>query len=112
MLDSARTGGGGYDVVRRMGGLEGSGEVLGTEKREVIVDGKKFCFCVKMGDRGHLHAAGRYAESFILKDLKFVDGSGRSVGEPDWGSVCYEGTDEGFEGCDDSFLLLAPVGTS
>ena len=37
--------------------MEGAGEELGGKQREVVADWEDLGFCVKMGDRSHLHAA-------------------------------------------------------
>ena len=91
-------GGGGRDYgVGDVGGEEGMSKGLGAEEGEVVVDGKGKGFGVKMVNGTHLHAAGGYAEGRILDTLEFLNGGGGRVGEPDWGSIGKEGTDEGFE---------------
>ena len=71
---------------------------MGAEEGEVVVDGKGKGFGVKMVNGTHLHAAGGNTEGRILYALEFLNGGGGSVGEPDWGGVSEEGTDEGLEG--------------
>ena len=78
-----------------MGGLEGSGEELGGEEGEVVVDGKGFGFCVKMINGRHLHTSGGDAEVVVLEGLEFCYVGWGGVGEPDGGGVEEEGTDYG-----------------
>ena len=69
-------------------------------------------FCVKMVNSAHLHAASGYTEGRILNGLKFKDGRGAGVREPDGGGVGEKGADEGFVSDEECFLVLAPAGAS
>ena len=52
--------------MRDLGGLNGTGEELGKEEGEVVMDGKDFGCCVKMVKGTHLHTAGEKAEGGVL----------------------------------------------
>ena len=93
-------------------GLKGTGKKLGGEEGEMVAHRKDLGLCVKMVDGAHLHAASSDAEGGILDTLEFLNGGGGRVGEPDWGSISKEGTDEGFESDEEGLLLLAPKGAS
>ena len=47
-----------------------------------------------------------------MNPLEFEYSRGRGVGEPDGGGVSKNGTDEGLEGYEEGFPLLAPGGAS
>ena len=53
--------------------LESSGEVLGANYGEVILESKHFSFLVKVIDRGNLNTVGGYAEGKVLDSLKFLN---------------------------------------
>ena len=78
----------------------------------MVINWENGSFCVKMPNGGHLHATGGYSEGGILNYLEFLDVGGFTVGEPDRGSIHEKGSNQGFEGDDEGFLLLAPVGAS
>ena len=67
---------------------------------------------MKMPNVCHLHAAGGYAKGGILNILQFLNVGVLAVRKPDGGSICEEGSDQGFEGDNEGLLLLAPVGAS
>ena len=52
-----------------MCGLEGAGEELEGEQREVVADWEDLGFRKKMDDRSHLHAASSYAARSVLEGL-------------------------------------------
>ena len=78
-----------------MWGLQGTGEELGAEEGQMVVDREGMGFGVKMVNGTHLHAAGGKTEGRILDSLEFLDGGRGSIGEPDWGSVGEKGPDKG-----------------
>ena len=49
--------------------MEGAGEELGGEQREVVADWEDLGFRMKMGDRSQLHAASSYAARSVLEGL-------------------------------------------
>ena len=53
--------------------LESSGEILGGNKRKVILDRKHFSFLMQVIDRGHLNAAGGYTEVRVLDSLELLN---------------------------------------
>ena len=57
--------GGGHYTVGMIVMLESSGEILGTNFGKVILNMKHLSFLVQVIDRGHLNAAGGYAEGHI-----------------------------------------------
>ena len=49
---------------------------------KMILDKKHFSFLVQVIDRGHLNAAGGYAEGRVLDILEFLNKGWRGVWEP------------------------------
>ena len=78
----------------------------------MVFHGEDLGLGVKMIYGGHLHASRGYTEGLVLEGLEFKDGRGGSIGEPGGSGIGEEGTDEGFEGYQKGFLLLAPVSAS
>ena len=72
MFDVARAGRGGDEGMGDMGGLEGTGEELGAEESEVVLDGENLGFSVKMVNGTHLHAACGNSEGGVLDALEFL----------------------------------------
>ena len=53
--------------------LESSGEILGGNYGEMILDRKHFSFFMQVIDRSHLNTAGGYVEGRVLDSLKFLE---------------------------------------
>ena len=53
--------------------MESSCKILGTNKEKVMLDRKHFRFLVQVINRGHLNAAGGYAEGKVLDNLEFLN---------------------------------------
>ena len=61
-----------------------------------------------MIDRGHLNAAGGYADGRVLDSLEFLNKGRLCVGEPNGSCI----SEKGLIGYKYGFLLLTSVGTS
>ena len=59
---------GGDYTLGKVVSLESSDEILGA-----ILDRKHFSFLVEVIDRGHLYAAGGFAQSRVLDNLEFLN---------------------------------------
>ena len=59
-------------TVGMIDGFESSGEILGANQGNIILDRKHFSFLVHAIDRAYLNAAGGYAESIVLDILEFL----------------------------------------
>ena len=64
---------GGDYIVGRVVRLERSGEILGADMEKMILDRKHFIFLVRVIDRGHLNAAGGYADDRVLNILESLN---------------------------------------
>ena len=53
--------------------LKSSGEIVGANYGEVILDSKPMSFHVYVINRGHPNAAGGYAEGRVLDILEFLN---------------------------------------
>ena len=53
--------------------LESSGGILRANYGKVILDRKHFSFLVQVIGKGHLNAAGGYAEGRVLDNLIFLN---------------------------------------
>ena len=60
----------------------------------MVAHWKNLGFCVKKVNGALLHAASCNSEGGVLEGLKFLNGRGRGVREPDGGGVKKEGTDQ------------------
>ena len=76
------------------------------------VDGEDLCLCVEMSNVGHPHTSRHGTEGSVLEGLELLNIGLGGVGEPYWGSIGEEGSNKGYVGDSEGFLLLAPIGAS
>ena len=53
--------------------LEGSGKLLGSYLRKVIMNKKHLCFLIQMINGSHFHATDGYAKGRVLDSVHFID---------------------------------------
>ena len=90
--------GSGDYTVRQVVMLESSGKILGANYGKMILDRKHF--------KGHLNAAGKYAECRFLNSLELLNQVWWGVGEPNQSCIQEKRSDKGYIGDKDDFLLF------
>ena len=91
--------------------LKARGQVLAAEQGEVVFDREHLCLGVEVTLGRELNASCGDPGGSILDALELGDVAGGDEREPDWGSVCEEGSDGGFVGGYEGLLLPTPRGT-